>query len=56
MKRTSFLPLAALLAVGATPAMAQVKVGGLVQVWWNLSTPSELRNNNAARTTRRDRV
>jgi len=47
MKRASVLSLAALLGAGFTPASAQAKVGGLVQVWWNLSTPSQLRNNAA---------
>ena len=51
MKRASFLSLAALLAAGVTPASAQAKVGGLVQVWWNLTTPSEFRNNSTTLNT-----
>jgi hypothetical protein len=48
MKRTALLSLVALLAAGVTPAAAQAKVSGLVQVWWNITTPDQLRNNAAA--------
>ncbi|HJV21281.1 MAG TPA: porin [Holophagaceae bacterium] len=48
MKRTSLLSLVALIAAGVTPAAAQAKVGGLVQVWWNITTPEDVRNNTAA--------
>lgn len=34
-----------------TSAQGQVKVLGLVQVWWNLTTPSDLRNNSATLPT-----
>ncbi|MBI3131532.1 MAG: hypothetical protein HYZ13_09420 [Acidobacteria bacterium] len=52
MKRTSMLSLVALIAAGITPAAAQApKISGLVQVWWNLTTPSELRNNSTTLPT-----
>lgn len=52
MKRTSLMSLVALLAAGATPAAAQApKISGLVQVWWNLTTPSQLRNNSGTLAT-----
>lgn len=51
MKRSHLLPLAALLVAGTLPATAQVKVGGLVQVWYNQILDSNLRNNSAALAT-----
>ncbi len=48
MKRSHLLPLAALLVAGTIPAAAQVKVGGLVQVWYNQILDSNLRNNSAS--------
>ncbi|HJW32810.1 MAG TPA: porin [Holophagaceae bacterium] len=47
MKRTSMLSLVALIAAGVTPAAAQVKIGGLVQVWYNQVLDSNLRTNSA---------
>jgi hypothetical protein len=47
MKRSHLLPLAALLVAGVVPASAQVKVNGLVQVWYNQILDSNLRNNSA---------
>ncbi|MBI3131531.1 MAG: hypothetical protein HYZ13_09415 [Acidobacteria bacterium] len=49
MKRTLGTLVAALTL--ATSAQAQVKISGLVQVWWNLTTPSDLRNNSTTLPT-----
>lgn len=53
MKRTSLLPLAALLVAGAIPATAQdatPKISGLLQVWYTQMMDNNLRLNSAATT------
>ncbi len=53
MKRTSLLPLVALLATGSLPALAQdatPKVSGLLQVWYTQMMDSNLRLDSAATT------